>query len=74
MEWLLEWLAAVLEFFFGCRHRNLSRVFTMDRQTYRVCCECGARFGYSLATMSIERRTRPVTLARNTLSTPIERC
>jgi len=74
MGWLLEWLAVVLEFLFGCRHHNLSRVFTMERQTYRVCCECGARFGYSLATMSIERRTRLVALAGNALSTHIEGC
>ena len=60
MEWLLEWLAMVLEFLFGCRHHNLSRVFTIDRQTYRVCCGCGAKFSYSLATMSIEHRYRPV--------------
>jgi hypothetical protein len=49
-------LAHVLEFAFGCRHRRLSRVFTIDNHTYRVCCDCGARFNYSLETMSIRRR------------------
>ena len=45
-----------LNFLFGCRHSNLSRVFTISRRTYCVCCECGAEFDYSLETMSIKRR------------------
>ena len=49
-------VVSVLDFLFGCRHSNLSRVFTIDRRTYRVCCDCGAQFGYSLATMSTVRR------------------
>ncbi len=49
-------LVTVLDFLFGCHHGRLSRVFTLDGQTYRVCCDCGAKYGYSLATMSIERR------------------
>ena len=47
-------LKAALDFLFGCHHKNLSRVFTLDRQSYRVCCECGTRFKYSLTNMSIE--------------------
>ncbi len=47
---------AIIDFLCGCHHRNLSRVFTIGGRTYRVCCDCGARFGYSLETMSIERR------------------
>ena len=49
-------LLAILDFLFGCHHLHLSRVFTLQRETYRVCCDCGARFAYSLQTMSIERR------------------
>ncbi len=49
-------LATVFDFLFGCHHSNLSRVFTIRRQTYRVCCDCGTAFKYSLETMSIERR------------------
>jgi len=45
-------LATVLEFAFGCHHRKLSRVFTLEGQTYKVCCDCGATFNYSLRTMS----------------------
>ena len=29
--------------FFGCRHREMSRPFTRQRETYRVCLHCGAR-------------------------------
>jgi len=49
-------LVTVLDFLFGCHHLHLSRVFTISGQTYRVCCDCGARYGYSLETMSIKRR------------------
>jgi hypothetical protein len=46
-------LGAVLNLFFGCRHRQLTRIFTIDRRTYRVCCNCGMKFDYSLESMSI---------------------
>ena len=46
----------LLDFLFGCHHTNLSRVFTIGRRTYRVCCDCGAEFDYSLQTMAINRR------------------
>jgi hypothetical protein len=52
----MERLITALDFLFGCHHSHLSRVFTIDGRTYRVCCDCAANFGYSLATMSIERR------------------
>jgi len=52
----MEKLVAVLDFVFGCHHGHLSRVFTIDRRTYRVCCNCGAKFEYSLETMCLERR------------------
>lgn len=45
-------LANALEFAFGCHHRKLSRVFTIDGHSYKVCCDCGATFNYSLETMS----------------------
>lgn len=48
----------ILNWFFGCRHRDLSRAFTNEGQTYKVCLKCGMRFPYSLETMKIlpERR------------------
>jgi hypothetical protein len=57
-------LANALEFAFGCHHRKLSRVFTIDNHTYRVCCDCGARFNYSLETMSISHRRRLLSALR----------
>jgi len=52
----MQSLVTVFDFLFGCHHSNLSRVFTIRRETYRVCCDCGTAFKYSLETMSIERR------------------
>jgi hypothetical protein len=40
---------------FGCCHAKLSRVFTINRETYRLCLECGAKFSYSMETMSFEK-------------------
>ena len=49
-------LVMALDFIFGCHHGHLSRVFTLGGETYRVCCDCGVRYRYSLTTMSMERR------------------
>lgn len=49
-------LLSILDFFFGCHHAHLGRVFTLQGETYRVCCDCGAQYAYSLETMSIVRR------------------
>ena len=45
-----------LNLLFGCRHRQISRVFTIHGSSYKVCVECGTRFEYSLDTMSVVRR------------------
>jgi hypothetical protein len=37
-------LIDLLHFVFGCRHRHLSRVFTIQRRTYKVCFDCGREF------------------------------
>jgi hypothetical protein len=37
-------LQEAFQFVFGCRHRHLSRVFTIKRHTYRVCFDCGKEF------------------------------
>jgi len=47
---------AILDLLLGCHHVHLSRVFTLQGETYKVCCDCGAKFAYSLKSMSIERR------------------
>ena len=50
--------ASALDFAFGCHHSKLSRVFTLEGHSYKVCCDCGARFDYSLRTMSITPQPR----------------
>jgi hypothetical protein len=57
-------LANALEFAFGCHHKKLSRVFTMHGHSYKVCCDCGARFNYSLESMSIRHRPRLLSALR----------
>ena len=37
-------LVKIFQFFFGCRHRHLSRVFTIKHRTYKVCFDCGQEF------------------------------
>ena len=54
----MRYLDLLLDYLFGCHHQNLSRVFTLGGQTYKVCCDCGAKFGYSLETMSMAREPR----------------
>lgn len=29
---------------FGCHHRHISRVFTIDKRTYKICLDCGHEF------------------------------
>jgi hypothetical protein len=41
----------VFEIFFGCRHDHLTRPFTLERQTYKVCLDCGKQVFYSADTM-----------------------
>ncbi len=36
---------------FGCRHGRLSRLFTIQRQSYMVCLDCGHKVFYSPAEM-----------------------
>lgn len=57
-------LANALERAFGCHHRRLSRVFTIEGRSYKVCCDCGARFDYSLRTMSVTHHRRLLSALR----------
>jgi hypothetical protein len=41
----------ILHLAFGCNHRQISRVFTIKKRTYRVCFQCGQEFEYSWASM-----------------------
>jgi hypothetical protein len=48
-------LQAIFNFFYaillGCRHDRLTRPFTIQRQTYKVCLDCGKQVYYSADTM-----------------------
>ena len=52
----MEKVISLLDLIFGCYHSRLSRVFTLDHRTYRVCCNCGRKFDYSLDRMRLQRR------------------
>ena len=58
----MQTLLRILDLLFGCHHRDLSRVFTLNGRTYRVCCTCGTRFSYSLAGMRMGPRLAEVPL------------
>ena len=50
----------VFDWFLACHHRRLSRVMTMNDQTFQVCLVCGERLPYSWETLSLVRqRARP---------------
>ncbi len=36
---------------FGCWHGHLSRPFTSEKESYRVCLECGARKHFDAQTL-----------------------
>ena len=40
----MKFLLNVFQFMFGCRHRHLSRVFTIKHRTYKVCFDRGREF------------------------------
>jgi hypothetical protein len=49
----MAFLSAIFEWIFGCHHRRLSRVFTVDHKTYQVCFDCGRKLQYSWRAMSL---------------------
>jgi hypothetical protein len=49
----------ILHSAFGCHHRQMSRVFTINKRTYRVCFQCGQEFEYSWASMHSVRSRAP---------------
>ena len=52
MRWITELLQNIFEAIFGfCRHNSLSRPFTIDGQTYKVCMDCSQQVFYSSETM-----------------------
>jgi hypothetical protein len=52
MRWIMEFFHSVFEAIFGfCRHNNLSRPFTIEGHTYKVCMDCSQQVFYSPDTM-----------------------
>lgn len=52
MRWIMEFFQSVFEAIFGyCRHSSLSRPFTIEGQTYKVCMDCSQQVYYSRDTM-----------------------
>lgn len=39
------------EIFLGCSHEHLTRPFTLQQETYKVCLDCGKQLYYSPVTM-----------------------
>ena len=52
-----SWLSAIYDFFyemfFGCSHNHLTRPFTLQSRSYKVCLDCGGQFPYSLEKMRL---------------------
>jgi hypothetical protein len=42
----------IFDTLFACHHRHLSRLVTINHQTYQTCLDCGARLRYSWQSMS----------------------
>lgn len=55
MKALSACLQAIFSFFseilFGCSHSRLTRPFTINRETYKVCLNCGRQIYYSATEM-----------------------
>jgi hypothetical protein len=63
---MIHFIEAVVGYLFGCHHKALSRVFTIGHRTYKVCCDCGTEFEYSLKSMSASRRLACGVVAQTT--------
>ena len=56
-------MPAIVDFFFGCRHRRITRPITPVRKpnadagdTYVACLDCGQQFRYDTSVMRLGRR------------------
>jgi hypothetical protein len=49
-------LGGLLARVFGCRHKDLSRPFTRDCETYRMCLNCGAQRQFDARTWEMRGR------------------
>lgn len=52
---------------FGCWHKNLSRPFTAEKESYRACLHCGARQKFDAAQMRTTKKFYyPPTISQTT--------
>lgn len=63
MSWFKAIYNFLYELFFGCGHGNLTRPFTLQAYSYKVCLDCGKQFPYSAEQMR-PLRSREVARAR----------
>jgi len=47
MGWIQSLFSFIYDVIFGCRHGRQTRPFTLQRQTYKVCLDCGSKIFYS---------------------------
>ena len=51
----MSWIHAIYAFFceilLGCSHGRLTRPFTIEAESYKVCLDCGRQFPYSVELM-----------------------
>jgi hypothetical protein len=55
MQWLKLALAFMVDLLFGCRHAHLSRPFTIEERSYKICLDCGQEMPYSVEAMRLLR-------------------
>ncbi len=48
----------VFNWLFACRHKELTRVFTLDNETYRVCLACGKRIPFTERELPFENNRK----------------
>ena len=53
LQWIQMGIEFVFDLFFGCRHAHLTRPFTMESHSYKICLDCGHEMPYSLEAMRL---------------------
>jgi len=53
----MQQIRVILEFifdlFFGCHHDHLTRPFTLQSHSYKICLDCGLEMPYSVESMRL---------------------
>lgn len=55
MSWIRTVSGAVSDTLFGCNHAHLTRPFTLQAHSYKVCLDCGRQLPYSIEKMRLLR-------------------